>query len=76
MRPERQERRKIIREWMTQPKQKRQTKDQAESFANKVKERVPCSGDPFERVMGWLVPRIALRGSFRCGATRVSARNV
>jgi hypothetical protein len=45
MRPEHEARRKIIREWMSQPKEKRQTKEQAEAFANKVKERVPCSGD-------------------------------
>jgi hypothetical protein len=40
-------------------KEKRQTKEQAEAFANKVKERVPCSGDPYQRIMGWLMPRIA-----------------
>ncbi len=59
MRPEHEARRKIIREWMSQPKLKRQTKEQAEAFAIKVKERVPCSGDPYHRIMGWLVPRIA-----------------
>jgi hypothetical protein len=47
MRPEHEERRKIIREWMLQPKEKRQTKEQAEAFAKKVKDRVPCSGDPY-----------------------------
>jgi hypothetical protein len=59
VRPEHEERRKIIREWMSQPKEKRRTKEQAQSFAKKVKDRVPCSGDPYERVVGWLVPRIA-----------------
>jgi hypothetical protein len=44
---------------MSQPKEKRQTKEQAEAFANKVKERITCSGDPYERIIGWLVPRIA-----------------
>jgi len=52
MRPEHDARRTIIREWMAQPKEKRQTKEQAEAFAKKVKDRVPCSGDPHERVMG------------------------
>jgi hypothetical protein len=58
MRPEHEARRKILREWMSQPKEKRQTKEQAEAFAKKVMERVPCSGDPYQRVIGWLVPRI------------------
>jgi hypothetical protein len=35
MRPEHEARRKIIREWMSQPKEKRQTKEQAEAFAIK-----------------------------------------
>jgi len=39
-------------------KEKRQTKEQAEAFAKKVMERVPCSGDPYQRIMGWLLPRI------------------
>ena len=63
MRPEHEKRRKIIREWMSQPKEKRQTKEQAEAFAKKVKDRVPCSDDPHERIMGWLVPRIAKSGA-------------
>jgi len=44
---------------MSLPKEKRQTEQQVEMFANKVKERVPCSGDPYQRIMGWLLPRIA-----------------
>jgi hypothetical protein len=40
---------------MSLPKEKRQT----EVFARKVMERVPCSGDPYQRIMGWLLPRIA-----------------
>jgi hypothetical protein len=44
---------------MSQPKEKRQTREQAEAFAKKVQQRVPCSGDPYLRIMGWLVPRIA-----------------
>jgi hypothetical protein len=59
MRPEHEARRVIIREWMLLPKEKRQTEKQAEAFAKKVMERVPCSGDPYQRIMGWLLPRIA-----------------
>jgi hypothetical protein len=59
MRPEHEARRVIIREWMSLSKEKRQTKAQAEAFAKKVMERVPCSGDPYQRIMSWLLPRIA-----------------
>jgi len=59
MRPEHEARRAIIREWMSLAKEKRQTKAQAEAFAKKVMDRVPCSGDPYPRIMGWLLPRIA-----------------
>jgi hypothetical protein len=47
MRSEHEARRAIIREWMSLPKEKRETEKQAEGFAKKVKERVPCSGDPY-----------------------------
>ena len=59
MRPEHDARRAIIREWMSLPKEKRRTEKQAETFAKKVMERVPCSGDRYPRIMGWLSPRIA-----------------
>ena len=59
MRPEHDARRAIIREWMSLPKEKRRTGKQAETFAKKVMERVSCSGDPYQRIMGWLSPRIA-----------------
>jgi hypothetical protein len=59
MRPEHDARRVIIREWMSLPKENRRTRKQAETFAKKVMERVPCSGDPCQRIMGWLSPRIA-----------------
>jgi len=39
----------------------RQTEQQAETFATKVKERVPCSGDPYQRIMGWLLPALPSR---------------
>jgi hypothetical protein len=57
MKPEHEMRRKIIREWMALPKDKRQTEEQAAPFAKKAMERIPSSGDPYRRVMNWLLPR-------------------
>jgi hypothetical protein len=57
MRPEHDARRAIIREWMALPKDKRRTQEQAAAFATKAKEKVPGSGDPYQRVMAWLLPR-------------------
>ena len=57
MRPEHGTRRKIIREWMALPRDKRQTEEQAKPFAKKAMERIPPSGDPYRRVMRWLLPR-------------------
>jgi hypothetical protein len=58
MMPEHATRRKIIREWMSLPKDKRQTEEQAGPFARKAMERIPSSGDPYGQIMGWLLPRI------------------
>jgi hypothetical protein len=58
MKQEHETRRKIIREWMSLPTDKRQTKAQAELFAKKVVERIPSSGDPYRQIMMWLMPRI------------------
>jgi hypothetical protein len=58
MKPEHETRRKIIREWMALPKDKRQTKEQTKPFAKKAMERIPSSGDPYRQIMRWLVPRI------------------
>jgi len=58
MKPEHEARRKIIREWMSVPKDKRQTEEQAKPFAKKAMERVPSSGDPYRQIMRWLLPRI------------------
>jgi hypothetical protein len=57
MRPEHEMRRKIIREWMSLPRDKRQTEEQARPFAKKAAERIPSRGDPYRRVMSWLLPR-------------------
>jgi hypothetical protein len=58
MKPEHDVRRVIIREWMSLPKERRKTKEQALAFANSAKDRVPCSGDPFTKITGWLLPRL------------------
>jgi hypothetical protein len=58
MKPEHETRRKIIREWMALPKDKRQTEEQAKPFAKKAMERIPSSGDPYRQIMRWLLPRI------------------
>ena len=61
-------RRKIIREWMALPKDKRHTKEQVVAFAKKATQqnefhhsrRDPDQNfrrDPYQKVMGWLLPR-------------------
>jgi hypothetical protein len=57
MQPEHEERRKIIREWMSLSKDKRQTEKQANAFARKAMERIPSVGDPHRKIMSWLLPR-------------------
>ena len=52
-------RRKIIREW-TLPKDKRQTVEQAAAFAKKAAQQNEFQRsrrDPYQRIMGWLLPR-------------------
>jgi hypothetical protein len=59
MKPEHETRRKIIREWMSLPKDKRQTEERAKPFAKKAMERTPSiGGDPNRRIMSGLLPRI------------------
>ena len=53
-------RRKIIRQWMALPKDKRQTAEQAEAFAKKAakeNELGHSRRDPHDRIMGWLLAR-------------------
>ncbi len=61
-------RRKIIREWMALPKDKRHTEEQVVAFAKKAAQqnefhrsrRDPHQRfrrDPYEKLMGWLLPR-------------------
>ncbi len=57
MQPEHEERRKIIREWMSLSKDKRQTEEQANAFAKKAMERIPSVGAPYRKIVSWLLPR-------------------
>ena len=61
-------RRKIIREWMALPTDKRQTKEQVVAFAEKATQqnefhrsrRDPnhqFRRDSYQKIMGWLLPR-------------------
>jgi hypothetical protein len=61
-------RRKIIREWMALPKDKRHTEEQVVAFAKKATQqnqfhrsrRDPdhkFRRDPYQKVMGWVLPR-------------------
>jgi hypothetical protein len=61
MRPEHDVRRKIIRQWMSLPRDKRQTQEQAAAFAAKVLQTDAIGRgreDPHDTVMAWLLPRI------------------
>jgi hypothetical protein len=60
MKPEHNARRTIIREWMALPRDRRETPDQAAAFAVKAleKHKFRCSGEPRQRVMAWLLPRM------------------
>jgi hypothetical protein len=54
-------RRKIIRQRMSPPKDKRQTAEQAAAFAKKAVEENKLQHshrDPYQRMMSWLLPRI------------------
>jgi hypothetical protein len=61
-------RRKIVREWMALPKDKRQTEEQVAAFAKKAVQQNKFHSsrrdpqqkfrrDPFAKVTGWLLPR-------------------
>jgi hypothetical protein len=77
-------RRKIIRQWMALPKDKRQTEEQVVGFAKKAVEqnefhrsrRDPdhkFRRDPYQKVMGWLMPRAS---KDRAAQRRLGGRNV
>jgi hypothetical protein len=72
MRPENDVRRRVIREWMSLPRDRRQNQEQAAAFAAKVLQANaigPRRGDPYEIVMAWLSPRIG-RGQRSTGRKR------
>jgi hypothetical protein len=53
-------RRKVIRQWMSLPKDKPQTPEQAAEFAKKAVEQNELQAsrrDPYQRVIGCLLPR-------------------
>ena len=53
-------RRAVIREWMSLPREKRQSDKQAAAFAKKAAQAhtLPHSRrDPYETIMAWLSPR-------------------
>ena len=56
----RETRRKIIRQWASLPKDKRHIAEQAAEFAKKAIEQNELQRnrrDPYQKVMGWLLPR-------------------
>ncbi len=57
MKPEHNERRKIIREWMALPRDKRQTEAQVDAFAQKAMARIAFRPDPFQQIVSWVLPR-------------------
>jgi hypothetical protein len=57
MKPEHQERPKIIREWMALPQERRQTEAQVEAFSRKMMGRIAFRPDPFRQIMSWVRPR-------------------
>ena len=62
-------RRKIIRQWRSLPKDKRQTSEQAVAFARKAVEENKFGHsrrDPYQRIIGWLLPR-TLSNAEPCG---------
>ena len=57
MKPEHQERRKIIREWMALPRDKRQTEAQVDAFARKAMGRIAFRPDPYRQIVSWVLAR-------------------
>jgi hypothetical protein len=58
MKPEHEERRKIIREWMALPRDKRQTEAQADAFARTAMGRIAFRPDPYRQIVSWVLPRV------------------
>jgi hypothetical protein len=60
VKPENKARRAIIREWMSLPREKRQTGEQAAAFALQAiaRHEFRYNGDRPRRIIAWLLPRI------------------
>lgn len=58
MKPEHEERRKIIREWMVLPRDKRQTEAQVDAFVRKAMGRIAFRPDPYRQIVSWILPRV------------------
>jgi len=59
---EREARRKIIRQWFRLSREKRPSVDEISAFAKTAAQQnakafVPSRRSPYEKVMGWLLPR-------------------
>jgi hypothetical protein len=62
MKKQRQARRKIIRQWIALPRDKRQSMEQIAAYARTAAQQnenafVHSRRDPYEKIMGWLLPR-------------------
>lgn len=67
---QREARRKIIRQWAKLPMEKRSSIKEVSAFARSAAQQnklsfVQSRRDPYERVMGWLLPRAHLRARTR-----------
>jgi hypothetical protein len=62
MKKQREARRKIIRQWTGLPKDRRQSTEEISKFARTAARQnenafVRSRRDPYEKIMGWLLPR-------------------
>ena len=65
MKKQREARRKIIRQWARLPKDRRQSMEEISEFARTAAQQnekafVRSRRDPYEKIMGWLLPRAHL----------------
>ncbi len=65
MKKQRQARRKIIRQWTALPRDKRQSMQQIAAYAKTAAQQnenafVHSRRDPYEKIMGWLLPRAGI----------------
>ena len=65
MKKQRQAGRKIIRQWTALPRDKRQSMQQIAAYAKTAAQQnenafVHSRRDPYEKIMGWLLPRAGM----------------